>query len=79
MLCPFVSTPPLCMNWELLELGSGVFYLLGTANNHVPPTIVGPSSTPDCVAIQYELSSHSQLYNYYGLLTGPLHIPYRVC
>ena len=50
------------MNFELLELGSGVFYLRGTMIKRVLTAIVSPSSTPDCVAIQYEQSGHFQLY-----------------
>ena len=58
----FLPTNHMSMNSELLAPGTGVFYLRGNDNEHVPTTIVGSSSKADCVAIQYERSGHSQLY-----------------
>ena len=50
VLSLFVSTAHMSMNAELLEPCSGVFYLRGTTNEHVPATIVGPSPVLHCVA-----------------------------
>ena len=36
--------------------------LQGTANEHMSTTVVGPSSTQDCVAIPYDWPGHSQIY-----------------
>ena len=55
------STAHIPRNSELLDPSSGVVYP-GTTNEHVTAANVAPSSTPDCVAIQYERSGHPQLY-----------------
>ena len=62
VLSPFDSTAHMSLDLELLKPGNGVFYLRGPTNESVPTNRVGPSSTPDCVAIQCERSGHSQLY-----------------
>ena len=58
----FLPADHMSMNSKLLAPGTGVFYLRGTANEHVPATIVGLSSKADCAAIQYERFSHFRLY-----------------
>ena len=50
------------MNADLLAPGSNVFYPRGTIGELVPATAVGLVSFPECVAISYERSSHTQLY-----------------
>ena len=50
------------MNADLLAPGSSVFYLRGTAGERVLATVVGLSSFPECVAINYERSGHTQYY-----------------
>ena len=50
------------MNADLLAPGSSVFYLRGTTGERVPATVVGLSSFPECVAISYERSGHTQYY-----------------
>ena len=62
------------MNADLLAPGSNVFYLRGTTREHVLATIVGLSSFPECVAISYERSGHTQLYRDcpVGRLTFPI-------
>ena len=44
----------MAMNADLLAAGSNVFYLRGTTGEHVPATVVGLSSFPECVAISYD-------------------------
>ena len=58
----FLSKAHMSINSELLAPSSGVFYVQGTTTEHVLATIVGPSSKPDGVAIQYEQCGHSRLY-----------------
>ena len=50
------------MNANFLVSGSNVFYLRGTLGERVPATAVGLLSFPECVAISYERSDHTQLY-----------------
>ena len=50
------------MNADLLAPGSNVGSLRGTTGECVPATVVGLSSFPECVAISYERSGHTQLY-----------------
>ena len=47
------------MNADLLAPGSSVFCLRGTTGEHVPATVVGLSSFPECVAISYKPSGHT--------------------
>ena len=42
------------MNANLLEPGSGVFYLRGATGERMSATIVGLSSFPECVAMGCE-------------------------
>ena len=58
----FLPTAQMSLNSELLAAGIGVFYLRGTTNECVPATTLGSSSKVDCVAIQYQRSSHSRGY-----------------
>ena len=60
----FFRTDHMSMNSELLAPGTGVFYLRGTTNERVPATIVGSSSTADCVASQYEQSMFTSTHGY---------------
>ena len=62
VLSPVVSVGHMSMNSELLEPGSGVFYLRGDTKKSLIPTIWTTPSTLDCVAIQYEWCGHSHLY-----------------
>ena len=62
VLPPLLSTGQMAMNADLLAPGSKVFYLRGTTGERVPATVVGLSSFPECVAISYERSGHTQLY-----------------
>ena len=62
VLLPLLSTVHMAMNADLLVPGSNVFYLRGTTGERVPATVVGLSSFPECVAISYEHSSHTQIY-----------------
>ena len=50
------------MNVDILAPGTKVFYLRGTTGERVAATVVGLSSFPECVAISYERSGHTQLY-----------------
>ena len=50
------------MKSDLLAPRNNVFYLRGTTGEHLPATVVGLSSFPECVAISYERSGHTQLY-----------------
>ena len=59
---PLLSTGHMAMNADLLAPGSSVFYLRGTTGERVPATVVGLSSFPECVAINYERSGHTQYY-----------------
>ena len=52
----------MAMNADFLKPGSNVFHQRGTTGERVPATVVGLSSFPECVAIQYEHSGRSQLY-----------------
>ena len=45
------TTGHMAMNADLLAPGIGVFYLRGTIGEHLPATVAGLSSFPDCVAI----------------------------
>ena len=62
VLPPLLSTGHMAMNADLLVPGSNVFYLRGTTGERVPATVVGLLSFPECVAISYERSGHTQLY-----------------
>ena len=59
---PLLSIGHMAMNADLLAPGSSVFYLRGTTGERVPATVVGLSSFPECVAISYEHSRHTQYY-----------------
>ena len=59
VLPPLLSTGHMAMNVDLLAPGSNVFYLRGTTGEHVPATVVGLVSFPECVAISCEHASHT--------------------
>ena len=50
------------MNADLLVPGSNVCYLRCTTRERVPASVVGLLSFPECIAISYERSRHTQLY-----------------
>ena len=62
VLPPLLSTGHMAMNADLLVPGNSIFYLRGARGECVTATVVGLSSLPVCVAINYEHSRHTQYY-----------------
>ena len=62
VLPPLLSTGHMAMSADHLAPGSTVCHLRGTTGKRVPATVVGLLSFPECVAISYKRSDHTQLY-----------------
>ena len=74
ILPPLYPEGHMAINADLLKPANDAFYLRGTTRESVPATVAGLSSFPECVAIGYECSGHTQHYGDcpVGYLTFPI-------